>query len=121
MQDRYTDLAAEDFQTAVEATLSRNTRLLDTLTKYQTASARLSRAVVKAATQCGCISLATDPEDPRGFTGSLCKSCREVIDNEMGDALYYMAALAGSLDTSLMDVLLKEKQHLQMMGRFSLK
>ncbi len=48
---------AEDFQIVVEEYVERNKNLLDTMSKYQTASGRLNRAVTKAATQCGCISV----------------------------------------------------------------
>jgi len=52
------DIMAEDFQIVVEEYVARNKNLLDTMSKYQTAAGRLNRAVTKAATQCGCISLA---------------------------------------------------------------
>ena len=47
------DIMAEDFQIVVEEYVERNKNLLDTMSKYQTASSRLNRAVTKAATQCG--------------------------------------------------------------------
>ena len=90
------DIMAEDFQIVVEEYVERNKNLLDTMSKYQTASSRLNRAVTKAATQCGCISLTgrkRSGQAKTGVEGKLCKNCREAIEKEMGDVLFYHAAM----------------------------
>ena len=111
------DIMAEDFQIVVEEYVERNKNLLDTMSKYQTASSRLNRAVTKAATQCGCISLTAKT----GVEGKLCKNCREAIEKEMGDVLFYHAAMCNALGLSIYDVMLKEKQTLFALGEYSLK
>jgi len=120
------DILAEDFQIVVESCLDRNRNILDTLSKYQMASSRLSRAVTKASTQCGCITVSgKKPEDdqPTGtnIEGELCRNCRTVIEKEMGDVLFYLAAVCNALDLSIYDVLLKEKNTLALLGEYSLK
>ena len=49
-----------DFQTAVEEYLIRHRSILDVLTKHQEATARVNRAVAKAVTECGCISITAE-------------------------------------------------------------
>lgn len=123
------DILAVDFQTAVDQSLTRNRNLLDTISKHQVAAARLSRAITKAATQCGCISIAGTSSagvQPNGqpddrVSGALCKSCRAMVEKEMGDLLYYTAALCNALDLSLYDVLLREKKTVDLLGNFNLK
>ena len=104
--------------------MERNKNLLDTMSKYQTASSRLNRAVTKAATQCGCISLTGRKRSGKaktGVEGKLCKNCREAIEKEMGDVLFYHAAMCNALGLSIYDVMLKEKQTLFALGEYSLK
>ena len=118
------DIMAEDFQIVVEEYVERNKNLLDTMSKYQTASSRLNRAVTKAATQCGCISLTgrkRSGQAKTGVEGKLCKNCREAIEKEMGDVLFYHAAMCNALGLSIYDVMLKEKQTLFARGEYSLK
>ena len=74
------DIYTEDFQMVVDNYLKRNRNVLDTLSKYQTSSTRLVRAVTKAATQCGCIKIeaATQPAMMKSpvwaFRGSFAKT-----------------------------------------------
>ena len=45
------------FQSAVDEYLIRHRSILDVLTKYQEASARVNRAYAKSVTECGCIQV----------------------------------------------------------------
>lgn len=116
------DIIAEDFQLAAEAALKRNKNLLDTVSKLNSAATKLSRAVIKASTQCGCIELSgkkTDISD-RQIKGEICPSCRSAVEKEMGDTLFYIAGIANALDISIYDVMLKEKQQISLLKNFSL-
>ena len=118
------DIMAEDFQIVVEEYVDRNKNLLDTMSKYQTAAGRLNRAITKAATQCGCISLSGKKREGQAKTNvsvKLCKNCREAIEKEMGDVLFYHAAMCNALGLSIYDVMLKEKQTLFALGDYTLK
>ncbi len=122
MESLTKDIIAEDFQLAVESSINRNKNLLDTTSKKDIFSARLTRAIVKAITSCGCISVHS--EKCAGDTcleGKLCKNCRDVVESEMGEELYYLAAICNALDLSIYDIMLKEKSSLSMLGKFSLK
>ena len=113
------DIIAEDFQLATKNMLTRNKNLLDTLSKLQTSSARLSRAIVKSATHCGCIQVTCQREAE--ITGTLCGRCRSAIEKEMGDVLFYITGICNTLDLSIYDVMIKEKEALNLLGNFSLK
>ncbi len=114
------DILAEDFQITVDEYLKRNKNILDCLSKYQTASSRLSRAVTKASTQCGCVKITGEPKTS-GIDGELCDDCRDIIEKEMGDVVFYLTAICSSLQISLYDVILNEKKTLSVLGNFSLK
>ena len=110
------DILAEDFQLAVDSALIRNRGLMDNLSKLGSSSARLSRAITKAHTHCGCVDISE-----KHLRGALCEKCRGVIEQEMGDMLFYTAGLCNSLGLSIYDVMLKEKQALSLLANFSLK
>lgn len=116
------DIMAEDFQLVVKDTLKRNINILDTASKLNSSSSRLCRAAIKSSTQCGCTALSAvkTEKDDTGVTGCLCSSCREAVEKEMGDVLYYMAGLANALDISLYDVMLKEKRSALLLGKYNL-
>lgn len=130
-----TDIQAEDFQCAVEETLLRNKSVLDILSKMQVAYARVNRAVAKAVTSCGCIRIDASKQRyekdadlmeisellDSHLRGKLCDNCRNIIEDELGGAIFYLTALCSSLDINLYDVMLKEKKSLKMLGRYSLK
>ena len=110
------DIIAEDFQLAVDSALLRNRGLLDNISKLETSSARLSRAITKAHTHCECIDMSE-----KQLRGALCEKCRNVIEQEMGDLLFYIAGLCNTLGLSIYDVMLKEKHALGLLQNFSLK
>ena len=129
------DIRFSDFQTAVDSTLARHRGVFDVLSKIQESSARLNRAVVKAATCCGCIRMSAQKQELSDETtlenlsqimsscveGELCPNCRSVIEKEMGALLYYTAGLCNTLDLSMYDAILNEEKRLTTLGRFSLR
>lgn len=129
------DMLFQSYQHKVDEQLVRNRSILDIITKYQDAAAKVNRAVVKAATSCGCIEINAKkqeiPEnvsldDLAGFMdshvrGSLCPNCRSIIENEMGDQLFYLASLANTLDLSLYDIILQEEKKMDTLGKYQLR
>ncbi len=105
---------------------------LDILPKLVEAGVRIQKAVTKAVLSCGCIRLhASKPVLPenaslgdlrhllsRHVEGNLCESCREMLEEEMGRNIYYLAALCNALDLHLFDVILKEHKKVSLLGMY---
>ena len=104
------------------------------LTKHQEASARVNRAVAKAVTECGCISIVAErqkiPADAEfnnlksfmssHLSGELCENCRDVLINEMGHSLFYLTALCNLTGLDLQTVLQHETKSVRTLGIFNL-
>ncbi len=129
------DIIINDFQSLVDDLVARNKSLLDTLSKSQETNSRTNRAIAKAITHCGCIRLCAEkqhlPKDvdlsemPNHLStqieGELCSKCRGIIETELGSNLFYLAALCNALDLDLYDVLIRESDRLQTLGKFHLR
>ncbi len=130
------DLLWDEFQDAVQQGLVRHRSILDVVSKFQEASIRISRALVKSVTSCGCVRIHAQKnefpqsgnlsmEEVRSYMhdhleGALCANCREVVEEEFGRLLFYTAALANLLDLNVYDVLIKENKKLAALGLFHL-
>lgn len=123
------------FQALSDEMLIRNRSILDTITKYQETAARVSRAISKAATHCGCIEIEAKKQDfnssfedtdikshfDRHIKGELCDSCKEVISNELGANLFYIASLCNSLGLDINDIIQGETKHVSSLGKFNMR
>ncbi|MGI6605134.1 MAG: DUF1573 domain-containing protein [Firmicutes bacterium] len=128
------DLICDEFQEAVGRYLLRHRSILDVLSKVQEASGRTNRAVVKSVTICGCMEIRAQRQrvpvngsldEALNFLsthleGELCEVCREQVQEEIGNLLFYTVALCNLLDINLSDVLLKEQERLFTLGPFRL-
>ncbi|NLO82533.1 MAG: DUF1573 domain-containing protein [Clostridiales bacterium] len=129
------DILYENFQSMVAELLSRHKSILDIMSKLQESNARVNRSVAKAVTSCGCIQIDASKqnipadasiEEIKVFTddhirGKLCEKCRDIIEKELGNHMFYIASLANTLDISLYDVIVKEEKSLSALGKFHLK
>lgn len=129
------DIIYDTFQNSVNDSLLRHKSILDIMTKYTESSARVNRAIAKAVTNCGCIEISARkqnlPEDnsldkmndclDSHIEGQLCENCREVIEREMGNNLFYLTSLCNDLDINLYDVLLKENDKINTLGKFTFR
>lgn len=129
------DTALDSFQYAVSELLVRNKSILDEMTKLSDTNSRINRAVSKAVTHCGCIKInACKQEFPDDMDfeklkeslnshleGNLCPNCRDIIEKEIGRHLFYLTTLCNSLDFNLYDIIIKENERLQLLGKFSLR
>lgn len=129
------DLLVEDFQDAVGELLVRHKSILDLLSKYQESTARVNRAIVKAVTTCGCIEIDAKKQNiPPDATlselaelmdthlkGHLCDNCRDIIEKEMGNNIFYLANICNTLGLNMYDILIKEKEELDTLGYFNMK
>lgn len=135
------DVIFDDFQNSVGESLLRHRSILDILTKLQESEGRINRAVAKSITNCGCIKLnpnnkTSDKKDnletdegldvlkeymQTHIDGKLCDNCRDVIEREIGNNLFYIASLCNLLDLNLYDVLLKEYDKIHTLGKYTLR
>ncbi len=123
------------FQDQVDESLVRHRSILDVLSKLQESAARVSRAVTKAVTSCGCISVnAAKQQFPSDvslgevrayvvthLSGALCERCREAVESEIGSALFYEAGLCTLLGLDLEGIQKKEHSRVKTLGIFNLK
>jgi hypothetical protein len=124
----------EAYQDTVDEALIRHRSVLDALSKSQEAHARLSRAIATAVTVCGCISIEAErqriPENAdlthlheyvrSHIGGELCARCREEVEVELGQVLFYETALASLFGLSLDAVLKRDLARLRTLGVFNL-
>lgn len=127
----------ETFQEFIDTILIRNKSILDQTTKLQDACTHLCRSISKSATTCGCITIEarkqsyTFSEDSSieeiqklmctHVTGKLCPSCEELFEKEIGRVLFYLGAIANTFDLSLSDILKKETERTNLLGKYSLR
>jgi hypothetical protein len=128
------DKCCADFQTAVDEFLIRHRSVLDVLTKYQEATARVNRAIAKSVTECGCVEVkacrqhAPDEVPYSGLkaymsshlSGEPCASCKEIISKELGQSLFYMIALCNLSGLKFNDILRQECKNITTLGPFHL-
>jgi hypothetical protein len=129
------DIIFDDFQNSVNDSLIRHKSILDLITKYSESNARVNRAIAKAVTNCGCIKISAQKQNisedvsideisknlNTHLTGAICDNCREVIEREIGNNLFYLTALCNDLGISFYDVLLKESDKINTLGKFSFR
>jgi len=127
------DLLCDQFQETVGECLIRHKSILDTASKLQESVARVNRAVAKAVTDCGCVTIHAErhpiPEGisleqlreflDSGVRGQLCDNCREVLEAEVGQTLFYLTGALNALDMNLYDCLLKEQKRISALGIFN--
>lgn len=132
------DVIFDDFQNTVNESLLRHRSILDILTKLQESESRINRAVAKSITTCGCIEVdarknkSIYKDDDMGIkelkdslethlNGKLCENCRDVIESEIGNNLFYLASLCNLLDLNLYDIFLKEYDKMDTLGKYTLR
>lgn len=128
------DSNCQVFQQAVNEYLIRHRSILDVLSKFQESSARVNRAIAKSVTSCGCLQIQACRQPASSMIsikefrqqanthlqGELCESCREVVQNEIGSALFYLTALCNILGLELDEILQEEMDRLNTLGIFNL-
>ncbi len=124
----------DDFQNKVSEVLIRHKSILDVITKLEEYNSRINRAIVKSVTSCGCLSISATKQSYNKETleevrdhmsdhleGHLCEVCEEIIEEEIGAYLFYLAALCNTVDVDLTNVMLREYSNLKTLGIYSLK
>lgn len=130
------DIIYDDFQNKVNESLLRHKSIIDIMSKYAESTASVNRAVTKAVTNCGCLSISAEkqhiPTDNSSLedlsdclkshlSGELCDNCREIIEREIGCNLFYLTSLCNALNINLYDVLINEYDKLNTLGKFNMR
>ena len=124
----------EELQDQVSETLIRHKSIIDIMTKLHEYNSRINRAVVKSVTYCGCISIEAEKQDYSSESlsdalakvdshvrGDLCPNCKEVLEEEIGAYIYFLASLANTLDFRLKDTINKELERTKALGLYGMK
>lgn len=128
------DVSCQLFQNTVGKYLIRHRSILDITSKLQETNSKINRAVAKAVTQCGCISVKADKQRycevksldnaqhclKTHLEGELCPECREVLVNEIGHNLFYLTALCEVMGVNLVETINEEHNKLETLRYFSL-
>ena len=124
---------SEDFQKKVSHLIVRNQNILDILTKCQNSCGKICRSTIKTATGCGCLKIVGEKslsvfsdgdfaeKANSGTEGNLCPECRSIIENEIGEMLFYIAGLCNALGLSIKDIMKKEIKNVEVLGKYSLR
>lgn len=132
------DIIIDEFQNSVDSCLLRHKSILDIMSKLQESQSRVSRAVIKSVTNCGCLSIEAskqclnndieniDLENMENYLdshvhGELCDKCREKIESELGNELFYIASLCNTLNISLYDIFLNEYKKMETFDKLTLR
>lgn len=133
------DVIFDDYQNIVSESLMRHKSIIDILSKLQESGSRINRAIAKSVTSCGCLEInakkqTLPPEIHEDMTlddlcncmsthlkGELCDNCREVLEKEIGNNLFYIASLCDTLNLNMYDILLKEYNKLKTLGKYSMR
>lgn len=122
------------FQDQVDDVLIIHKDILDTLSKLHESSGKVSRAVVKSATSCGCIEINSKkqvvPKDTsyselknhmsNHIDGYICDTCREKIEEEISSTLFYITALCNSLNINIDEMLKNYTSQIKILGKYGL-
>jgi hypothetical protein len=123
-----------EFQQTVSLSLIRHRSILDVMTKYQDACSRVNRALAKAVTSCGCLQINAGKQELPAETslsemseyvkthleGRLCPNCSEVIEEEMGKSVFFLAAICTLTGIDLYSVIKRENDRVSTLGFYSL-
>lgn len=132
------DVIFDNFQNAVDESLLRHKSIIDIMTKFQESNGRINRAIAKSITNCGCIKvnavkqhLPVDKDDidikdikkclKSHVNGKLCDNCRDIIEQEIGNNLFYLTSLCNILDLNLFDIILKEYDKMNTLGKYTFR
>lgn len=127
------DMLCDQFQETVGEYLIRHRSILDVMAKLQEANARTNRAITKAVTTCGCVKIEAEKQQipvdislqemkdhmHNHMNGQLCEHCREIMEAEIGNTMFYLAALCNVFDLNMYDIMLKEHKKLAALGVFN--
>lgn len=129
------DIISNDLQDKISDILLRHRSILDIMTKLDESNSRINRAIAKSVTNCGCVSInASKQELPNGdvdfsdakncfkehVEGEICENCREFVEKEIGNHMFYIGAICNTLGINLNEAVSNELKKVDTLGVFSL-
>ena len=129
------EFLCDNLQHKVSDILIRHKSILDIMTKLEESNSRVNRAIAKSVTSCGCVSIAADkqscPSDKYTLSeskdffkdhinGDICDNCKEIVEKEIGNHMFYIGALCNVLNVNLSDIISDELKKLNALGVYSL-
>lgn len=130
------DIICGNLQDKVSEILVRHRSILDVMTKLEESNSRINRAIAKSVTHCGCININASkqelPTDDRPtfsesrehfkehVDGNLCSHCKEIIEKEIGNHMFYIGAICNTLGINLNQSVSNELKNLDTLGVYSL-
>ena len=119
------------FQKNVDSLIARNRNVLDILTKCQVTCSKVCRSTIKSATGCGCLKITGEKssidfsqvslkDKTSSIEGELCKECKSIIEDEIGESLFYIASLCNALGISMDSIMKREIEKVEVLGKYSL-
>lgn len=127
------DNVCNNLQKTVSDVLVRHKSILDIVTKLEESNSRVNRAIVKSATSCGCITINASKQDysqgsfkdaknamKSHIEGELCANCKEKIEEEIGNHMFYIASLCNTFNLDLSEIILSEINKLRTLGIYTL-
>ncbi len=127
------DMIFDEYQNCVNDCLIRHNNILDIITKYSETNSKVNRAIAKSITNCGCINvknISCIKNEENNINNGIssdsttsciaCSDCREVIEKEIGNNLFYLTSLCNLLGISLYDIIIREYNKMITLGKFNL-
>ncbi|PAB57541.1 nucleoside triphosphate pyrophosphohydrolase family protein [Anaeromicrobium sediminis] len=128
------DYRCYEFQKKVDELLIRHKSILDLLSKYQESCSKVNRAIIKTVTNCGCVKIEAQkqqiPSDvsfnelnnfmDTHIKGDLCETCRDKIEEEIGNHLFYLVGICNGLNMDVSDIIKKQIMQMETLGKFNL-
>lgn len=123
-----------ELQEQASEVLVRHRSILDIMTKLDEYNGRINRAIAKSVTFCGCMEIAAKKQDFNSTSlnemlnkmdshilGEICPNCREILEQEIGAYMFFLASLANTLDFDLADTITKELERTKTLGIYGMK
>ncbi|MEG0371247.1 MAG: DUF1573 domain-containing protein [Clostridium sp.] len=128
------NMSLTTFQNTVKDSQVRNKSMIDIMTKLTESSARINRAVAKSITLCGCIDLTAHKQSipfesslddalkllTHQVNGDICEHCLEILQDEIGNHLLYVASLCNALNIDLNKTAQEELDKVTTLGKYSM-
>ncbi len=130
------EIISSELQDQISDILVRHRSILDVMTKLEESNSRINRAIAKSVTHCGCININASkqelPTDDKStfseskeyfkqhVDGELCPTCKEIIEKEIGNHMFYVGGVCNTLDIDLNHAVSKELDKMSTLGVYSL-